>query len=120
MSKKTYNITKIKYDKAVELLAEGILNQTEIAQEVKIARNTVAKIKNDPQTAKIIQDSANEDIKLAAKRAAETLIKLLNANSEMVRLEAAKRILELCGIQVIDKVDLDSNITIVFEDDYGD
>lgn len=116
MSKMTYNITKIKYDKAVELLAEGILNQSEIAQEVKIARNTVAKIKNDPQTAKIIHDCANEDIKLAAKRAAETLIKLLSAKSEMVRLEASKRILELCGIQVIDKLEIEAE-TVIIKDD---
>ncbi|WP_311443438.1 helix-turn-helix domain-containing protein [Ezakiella coagulans] len=120
MSKITYKISKNKYDKAVELLASGEFNQTEIADEVKISRNTVAKIQKDPETAKIIYDSTDSNIKLALGKAGKTLISLLNARSEKVRLEAAIRILELCGIQVTDKIDIGSDLKIVFEDDYGD
>lgn len=47
MSKKDYRISKKKHDKAVELLIEGNMNYTEIAQEVGISRNTLKKIRDD-------------------------------------------------------------------------
>lgn len=119
MSKKTYKITKNQYEKAVELLIEKKLNYSEIAQEVGIARNTLQRIREDENTANLIKNSANSEIKIAVAKAAKTLIALLDAKSELVRLEAAKHILELCGIQVTDKVDISSTEGIKIIDDIG-
>ena len=119
MSKKTYRISKKKYDKAVELLMQGDLNYTEIAQEVGIARNTLKKIRDDEKTADLIRDNTDSDIKISVNKAGKTLIDLLNARSEFVRLEAAKHILELGGIQVTDKVDLNSSEGVKIIDDIG-
>lgn len=119
MSKKTYRISKKKYDKAVELLMQGDLSYTEIAQEVGIARNTLQKIRKDEKTADLIRDNTDSDIKISVNKAGKTLIDLLNARSEFVRLEAAKHILELGGIQVTDKVDINSTEGIKIIDDIG-
>ena len=119
MSKKTYRISKKKYDKAVELLMQGDLSYTEIAQEVGIARNTLQKIREDEETANLIRDNTDSDIKISVNKAGKTLIDLLNARSEFVRLEAAKHILELGGIQVTDKVDLNSSEGVKIIDDIG-
>lgn len=119
MSKKTYRISKKKYDKAVELLMQGDLSYTEIAHEVGIARNTLQKIREDEKTADLIRDNTDSDIKISVNKAGKTLIDLLNARSEFVRLEAAKHILELGGIQVTDKVDLNSTEGIKIIDDIG-
>ena len=119
MSKKTYRISKKKYDKAVELLMQGDLSYTEIAQEVGIARNTLQKIREDEKTADLIRDNTDSEIKISVNKAGQTLIGLLGARSEFVRLEAAKHILELGGIQVTDKVDLNSTEGIKIIDDIG-
>ena len=99
---------------------QGDLNYTEIAQEVGIARNTLQKIRKDEETANLIRDNTDSDIKISVNRAGKTLIELLDAKSEFVRFEAAKHILELGGIQVTDKLDISSDLTLIFEDDYGD
>ena len=101
MSKRDYRISKKKYDKAVELLIEGNMSYTAIAQEVGISRNTLQKIRDDEDTAKFIKDVSNSDLKIAVSKASKTLIDLLDAESETVRLQSAKHILELGGIKEI-------------------
>jgi len=102
MSKRDYRISKKKYDKAVELLIEGNMTYTDIAQHVGISRNTLQKIRDDEDTAKLIKDISNSDLKIAVSKASKTLINLLDAESETVRLQSARHILELGGIQVKD------------------
>ncbi len=117
MSKKTYRISEKKYKKAVELLIERRLTYSEIAQEVGISRNTLQKIREDENTANLIKDNTDSEIKISVANAGKTLIDLLDAKSEFVRLEAAKYILGLGGIQVTDKVDLNSSEGIKIIDD---
>lgn len=104
MSKRDYRISKKKHDKALELLIEGNMNYTEIAQKVGISRNTLKRIRDDEDTAKTIQSMASADLKIAVSKASKTLIELLDAESETVRLQSAKHILELGGIQVKDNM----------------
>ena len=52
MSKKDYKISQKKYNKAVELLIEGNMTYTDIAQQVGISRNTLKRIRDDEDTAK--------------------------------------------------------------------
>lgn len=98
---------------------QGDLSYTEIAQQVGIARNTLQKIREDEKTTDLIRDNTDSDIKISVNRAGQTLVNLLDAKSEFVRLEAAKHILELGGIQVTDKVDLNSSEGIKIIDDIG-
>lgn len=120
MSRKNFKISNKKYEKALELLTEGNLNYSEIAQEVGICRNTLQKIREDEDTHKSIYDFASNNIKVAVGKASETLVGLLSAKSEMVRLEAAKQILGLNGIQVTGKLDMTAELKTVIVDDIGE
>ena len=120
MTKKDYRISKKKYNKAVELLIEGNFTYTEIAQQVGIARNTLRKIRDDEDTARLIKDMASGDLKIAVSKASKTLIDLLDAESETVRLQSAKHILELGGIKVRDDEDASDGLVLIFDDVYGD
>ena len=120
MSKRDYRISKKKYDKAVELLIEGNMTYTDIAKQVGISRNTLKKIRDDEDTAKLIKDVSNSDLKIAVSKASKTLIDLLDAESETVRLQSAKHILELGGIKVRDDEDTSDGLVLIFDDVYGD
>ena len=78
------------------------MTYTDIAKQVGISRNTLKKIRDDEYTAKLIKDVSNSDLKIALSKASKTLINLLDAESETVRLQSARHILELGGIQVRD------------------
>lgn len=116
MSKRDYRISKKKYDKALELLIEGSMTYTEIAQEVGIARNTLKRIRDDEDTARLIKDMASGDLKIAVSKASKTLIELLDAESETVRLQSAKHILDLGGIQVKDDMTSLIDKVIIIDD----
>lgn len=116
MSKKDYKISQKKYNKAVELLIKGNMTYTEIAQKVGISRNTLQKIRDDEDTAKLIQSIASNDLKIAVSKASKTLINLLDAESETVRLQSARHILELGGIQVKDDMTSLIDKVIIIDD----
>lgn len=116
MNKKNYRISQKKLNKATELLILGQLNYSEIAQVVGISRNTLQRIREDEEVHNKIHEYSNNEIKLKAGKAASTLINLLDAKSEMVRLEAAKQILGLNGIQITDKLDITSENVVIIDD----
>lgn len=116
MTKNNYRISKKKHDKALELLIEGNMTYTEIAQEVGISRNTLQKIRDDEDTAKLIQSMASNDLKIAVSKASKTLIDLLDAESETVRLQSARHILDLGGIQVKDDMTSLIDKVIIIDD----
>ena len=116
MTKKDYRISKKKYNKAVELLIEGNMTYTEIAQQVGISRNTLRKIRDDEDTARLIKDMASGDLKIAVSKASKTLIELLDAESETVRLQSARHILELGGIQIKDDMTSLVDKVIIIDD----
>ena len=120
MTKKDYRISKKKYNKAVELLIEGNMTYTDIAQQVGISRNTLKRIRDDEDTAKLIQSTASADLKIAVSKASKTLIELLDAESETVRLQSARHILELGGIQIKDDMASLIDKVIIIDDVYGD
>lgn len=116
MTKKDYRISKKKYNKAVELLIEGNFTYTEIAQQVGISRNTLKRIRDDEDTARLIKDMASGDLKIAVSKASKTLIELLDAESETVRLQSARHILDLGGIQVKDEMTSLIDKVIIIDD----
>mgnify|MGYP001385372147 CR=1 FL=1 len=96
------------------------MTYTDIAKQVGISRNTLKKIRDDEDTAKLIKDVSNSDLKIAISKASKTLIELLDAESESVRLQSAKHILELGGIKVRDDEDASDGLVLIFDDVYGD
>lgn len=120
MTKKSYRISQTKLNKAIELLILGEKSYTAIAQEVDISRNTLQKIREDSEVQGIMQERANTDIKVAVNKAATKLIKLMDAKSEMVSLEAVKLVLALNDIQVTEKSEIEHTGHIQFVDDIND
>lgn len=117
IERKKYRISDEKYNKAVELLIEGKMTYADISQEVGISTNTLQKIREDEYTLEKIRENTDKSIKMAVAKAGQTAIDLLDARSELVRLDAAKFILALSGIQVTDKVDLSQSGKIEIIDD---
>lgn len=109
-----------KQKKCIELLACGDQTQREIAKELHVTENTICNWKKNDEFKIAYETALKNNIKDVAAMAFQTEKKLLKARSEMVRLMAAKDILDRAGFKPEDNVnlnaDLDLNITI----DYGD
>lgn len=85
--------------KAVRLLFEDNLTDEEIASAVQRRRSTLDNWKND-STFKAAQQQYNRLVikKQFESKAIKKLVQLLDADSEMVRLQAANSILKLSGM----------------------
>lgn len=85
--------------KAVILLFEDTLSDEEIAKKVNRTRRTLAKWKNDHKF-KLAQEQYKKLVvkKDFESKALRELVNLLNAKSEMVRLQTAITILKMSGM----------------------
>lgn len=85
--------------KAVAMLFEGNLNDEEIAKSVNRSRQTLNKWKNDSKF-KLAQEQYKSLVvkKDFESKALRELVNLLNAKSEMVRLQTAVTILKMSGM----------------------
>lgn len=85
--------------KAVILLFEDTLSDEEIAKKVNRTRRTLAKWKNDHKF-KLAQEQYKSLVvkKDFESKALRELVNLLNAKSEMVRLQTAITILKMSGM----------------------
>mgnify|MGYP001770868646 CR=1 FL=1 len=97
-----------------KLIAEGYLTQREIAEKVDVREETISRWKKQEEFQKAIDDFTAEmkkDIERKlmsmAPEALRQLRKLLNAKSEMVRLQAIKDVLDRLDIKPADKQDID-------------
>ncbi|SFJ83021.1 phBC6A51 family helix-turn-helix protein [Thermoflavimicrobium dichotomicum] len=95
--------------KAARLLAEGDLQQREIARQLNITPQTLSRWKQNEKFMELVEEFLNEivqeqysDIKRLSRKATKTLDKLLNARSEMVRYHVAKDILDRVGLKPIE------------------
>ncbi len=104
----------------MELLALKEMSDTAIAQEVGISRNTLKRIKDDPEHQELFKTESESNIKMASQKAANKLIKLLDAKSELVSFQASQLILELSGIQVTDKQEISIDEPIVLTNSWLD
>lgn len=91
-------------ERRIALMAAHGKPQTEIAQEIGRDRTTVSRILNKPEVAALVEqfmvksEMALEEILVKGeKRAAETLVELLGAESTDVRLKAAIRLTDMAG-----------------------
>ena len=85
--------------KAIIMLFEGNLNDEEIAKSVNRSRQTLNKWKNDYKF-KLAQEQYKSLVvkKDFESKALRELVNLLNAKSEMVRLQTAVTILKMSGM----------------------
>ena len=85
--------------KAIVMLFEGNLNDEEIAKSVNRSRQTLNKWKNDSKF-KLAQEQYKSLVvkKDFESKALRELVNLLNAKSEMVRLQTAITILKMSGM----------------------
>lgn len=85
--------------KAIIMLFEGNLNDEEIAKSVNRSRQTLNKWKNDYKF-KLAQEQYKSLVvkKDFESKALRELVNLLNAKSEMVRLQTAITILKMSGM----------------------
>ena len=120
MSKNKYKISKQKLSKALELLALKEMSDSAIAQEVGISRNTLKRIKDDPEHQALFKDESESTIKMASQKAASRLVGLIDAKSELVALQASQLVLELSGIQVTDKQEISIDEPIVLANSWVD
>ncbi|GEM_PF-2470503 len=99
MDKKNFKISKKKLDQAINYLIIGELNYSAIAQKVGISRQTLLAIRKDEEVQNRINETARHNLSTGVAKASQTVITLLNAKSEKVRLDAATYILSLANIQ---------------------
>lgn len=99
--------------KAARMLAEGELQQWEIAQQLKITPQTVTRWKKNEKFMKLVEEFIDEIVneqsrylKQISRKATNTLENLLAARSEMVRFNAATDILDRVGLKPVEKQDI--------------
>lgn len=88
-----------RHQKAIVMLFEDDLNDEEIAKSVNRSRQTLSKWKNDSKF-KAAQEQYKDLVvkKDFESKALRELVNLLNAKSEMVRLQTAVTILKMSGM----------------------
>lgn len=91
-----------KQDKAIELMVFTNLSQREIAKKLDVREETVSRWKNQEKFKNKKEELQKEFLKDLVAPAMRGLKDLLNANSEFVKLEAVKTILDRAGYDSID------------------
>ena len=106
-----------KQKKCIELLVAGNRRQKEIAEILHVSENTISNWKKNEEFISEYTSSLKSSMKDVAAKAFNTEISLLKARSEMVRLMAAKDILDRAGFKPDDNVNLIGSGTVVIVDD---
>lgn len=91
-----------KQDKAIELMVFTNLSQREIAKKLDVREETVSRWKNQEKFKNKKEELQKEFLKDLVAPAMRGLKDLLNANSEFVKLEAIKTILDRAGYDSVD------------------
>ena len=109
--------------KCVELLASGEHTQREIAKQLHVSENTVCNWKKNEEFKAEYESTLRRNMRDAAAKAFQTVTNLLKARSEMVRLLAAKDILDRARFKPEDNGSIASpnaDTELVIKFDYGD
>lgn len=98
--------------KAVRLMVETSLTQREIADIVGVRHETVSKYKNHKEFDELKLQYEREFLGELVAPALREYRELLKAESEMVRLNAVKDILDRTGHKPIEKVEHSGNMDV--------
>lgn len=102
-------ITK-KQQKAIELMFEGNLSQTNISAQLKIHPTTLSRWKREPDFIDAMKAYTDETISRSTPQAMRTMVHLLGAKSELVRFNAAKDLLDRAGFMPTIRQDINANV----------
>lgn len=96
-----------KQKKCVELLISGKFKQAQVAEQCDVTRETVNKwLNHNEEFKKEYEKAMSESIQSLAPKAKYTMSKLLDAESENVRFQAAKDILDRTGFKPKEQVEI--------------
>ncbi len=102
-------ITK-KQKRAIELMFEGNLSQTQISTELKIHPTTLSRWKRDEAFVEAMRTFTDGVIARSTPKAMSTMVHLLSAKSELVRYNAAKDLLDRAGFMPTVKQDVTATV----------
>lgn len=109
-----------KQKKCIELLVFGDKTQKEISEILNVTEATICNWKKNDDFISEYTSSLKGSMKDVAAKAFNTEIKLLSARNEMVRLMAAKDILDRAGFKADEKLTLESTAKVTIVDDLDD
>ncbi|MBQ7521497.1 MAG: helix-turn-helix domain-containing protein [Clostridia bacterium] len=109
-----------KQEKAIEMLVSGRYTQVEIARELKITEQTICNWKKDKVFTDAYENAMKSSISSLAPKARRTMEKLLNSQSDNVRFQVAKDILDRSGFKPKEKIQTDFDTPLEITVDYGD
>lgn len=101
---------KPKQKKCIELLVEGQMTQREIAQAINITEKTISVWKSEPEFASELENATRLSIRSLAVKAKNTMASLLTSDSDNVRFQAAKDILDRAGFKPQEKIEVSKSI----------
>lgn len=105
-----------KQKKCIDLMLLGEKTQKEIAQILRVSEATICNWKKNKEFAAEYASSLKSSMKDVAAKAFQTEVSLLKARSEMVRLAAAKDILDRAGFKPDDTVNLNVEPVMIVND----
>lgn len=96
------------------------ITQTEICKELNISRKTLVNWKNSKPFRAAFDNLINQQLQDIAPRALDTLVSLLDAQSEKIRLDAAQALLDRAGYTKENKISVGSHTPVVIQNDLKD
>lgn len=106
-----------KQNKCIELMVQGNMTQKEIAEQIHVSENTISNWKKNSEFMAEYTTLLKNSMKDFAARAFQIELNLLKAKSEMVRLMAAKDILDRAGFKADDNININGTGRVVIIDD---
>lgn len=107
--------------RALELMfAKQKYTQKEIAEQVGVTRATIIKWKKSKEFKTAFDGLINQQLQDIAPRALDTLVSLLEAESEKIRLDAAQALLDRAGYTKENKISVGSHTPVVIQNDLKD
>lgn len=106
--------------KCIGMMALGEMTQKEMSKELNVSEATICNWKKNAEFMDEYNSALKDSIREVAAKAFKTQVKLLSAQSEMVRYMAAKDILDRAGFKATEKLDINSNVGVTIIDDLGE
>ena len=96
------------------------ISQNEIADILGVTRATISAWKRSKKFKAAFDNLINQQLQDIAPRALDTLISLLHADSEKIRLDAAQALLDRAGYTKENKISVGSHTPVVIQNDLKD
>ena len=113
-------MSESKMKKCIGMMISGNFTQKEIAKELKITEQTIVNWKKRAGFIELRDSMQKEYLSALTAPALRTLGKLLNAKSELVRLQASTDILDRTGYKPADKQEISIDEPIVLTNSWLD